>query len=369
MKYATYMMFTLFLTLAGAFAQNDQPDERNPAFTRQELDQMLAPIALYPDSLLSQILMAATYPLEVVEAARWSHDNPKLSGDAAVQAVDSKDWDPSVKSLVAFPQVLQTMDRKIEWTERLGDAFLAQQAQVMDTVQNLRHKAQAAGNLRPNAQIGVQEEGDDLEIVPSNPEVVYVPYYDPTVVYGPWWWPEYPPVYWGPWAGYYWNGGFAWGFGIGVGVDFFFGGWDWSHHRAFVHDHRHRFPHGDGGRNPWHHDPGHRHGAPYRDDNLNRRFVRGGISVDRSGQYRGRETPVVPPGTGPGRPIPGQVRPELNVPRRAPAPIFEPRPHAFEGVGRGPAVRDFSARGRASFPNPAPRPAPRPAPPPPQHGH
>src|SRR5437016_583291 len=122
------------------------PKQSWPAFTQQELDQMLAPIALYPDSLLSQILMASSYPLEVVEAARWSKANPNLKGNQAVQAVAQNSWDPSVKSLVAFPQILMMMDDKLNWTERLGDAFLAQQQQVMDTVQNLRQKASAAGN-------------------------------------------------------------------------------------------------------------------------------------------------------------------------------------------------------------------------------
>ena len=130
--------------VTNSIGDNSTAVEGNPSFTQQELDQMLAPIALYPDPLLSQILMAATYPLEVVEAARWSNANPNLTGDAAVQAVNSQNWDPSIKSLVAFPQVLQTMDQNIEWTERLGDAFLGQQSQVMDTVQRLRQKAQQA---------------------------------------------------------------------------------------------------------------------------------------------------------------------------------------------------------------------------------
>src|ERR1039457_3809001 len=120
-KYAKYLIFSLLLVLTGAFAQNVPPAEGNPTFSQQELAHMLAPIALYPDSLLSQILMAATYPMEVVEAARWSSANPALKGDAAVQAVDSQNWDPSIKSLVAFPQVLQTLDQNIQWTEQLGD--------------------------------------------------------------------------------------------------------------------------------------------------------------------------------------------------------------------------------------------------------
>ena len=179
------------------------PRQSRPAFTQQELDQMLAPIALYPDSLLSQILMASTYPLEVVEAARWSKANPNLKGDQAVQAVAQNTWDPSVKSLVAFPQILLMMDEKLNWMERLGDAFLAQQQQVMDTVQSLRQKASAAGNLTSNDQIRVEQQGQSIVVEPANPQVVYVPYYDPMVMYGPWWWPLYPPVYWAPWPGYF----------------------------------------------------------------------------------------------------------------------------------------------------------------------
>nr|WP_277987078.1 DUF3300 domain-containing protein [Pseudolysobacter antarcticus] len=178
-----------------AFAKTTPTADGNPAFTQQELDQMLAPIALYPDSLLSQVLMAATYPLEVVQAARWSSDNSTINGTAAVEAVDNQDWDPSVKSLLAFPQVLQTLDQKIDWTERLGDAFIAQQAQVMDTVQMLRQKAKAAGNLNSNAQIAATQSNESIDVAPANPNEVYVPYYDPTVAYGTWWWPQYPAGY------------------------------------------------------------------------------------------------------------------------------------------------------------------------------
>src|SRR5713101_7584232 len=211
-----------------------QPPETaspRPTFMQQELDQMLAPIALYPDALLSQSLMAATYPLEVVEAARWSRANPNLKGDRAVNAVAQTHWDPSVKSLVAFPQIIQMMDEKLDWTERLGDAFLSQQPQLMDTVQNLRQRAYAAGNLRSTDQIYVEPQGQTIVVAPANPEVIYVPYYDPMVVYGPWWWPAYPPVYWRPWPGYYVRPGITVGFFFGVGVlvsaHFFFGECDW----------------------------------------------------------------------------------------------------------------------------------------------
>ena len=226
----------LLLCVSVAFAQTTelgpaQPMPAPPVFTQQELDQMLAPIALYPDSLLSQILMASTYPIEVVQAARWSKANPNLNGDQAVKAVEQNNWDPSVKSLVAFPQVISMMDEKLDWMQRLGDAFLSQQQQVMDTVQDLRQKAQAAGNLQSNQNVRVAPQGQTIVIEQANPQVVYVPYYNPMVVYGPWWYPDYPPVYWGPWPGYYaspgFGAGFFWGAGITIGTGFFFGAFDW----------------------------------------------------------------------------------------------------------------------------------------------
>jgi hypothetical protein len=360
-KYAKYLIFSLLLVLMGAYAQTIPPTEGNPTFSQQELDQMLAPIALYPDPLLSQILMAATYPLEVVEAARWSRANPALNGDTAVQSVETQNWDPSVKSLVAFPQVLQTMDQKIDWTERLGDAFLAQQPQVMDTVQKLRQKAQAGGNLNSNAQTLVTQSNDNIEIAAANPNVVYVPYYDPAVIYGYWWWPDYPPVFWAPWAGYGWNGGFAWGIGIGIGADFFFGSWDWHNHRVYVHDPRHL---GDG--HAWQHDTGHRHGVPYRDATLNRQFGRTPATPASRAEFRGHETSVnVHPGE-PGNRLPTEpVQRRANPPEvrgtmaahSVSQPVAEPRAHAFENVGRGADVRNFSARGHASLPGRSSAPA------------
>src|SRR5258707_12235241 len=140
-KHAFRQLLVLLVSASVAFAQTPPPAPRNAAATQQELDQMLAPIALYPDSLLSQILMASTYPLEVVEAARWSRGNPGLTGQQAVEAVEQKDWDASVKSLAAFPQVLAMMDQQLGWTPRLGDVFIAQGPPVTETVQGLPHKA------------------------------------------------------------------------------------------------------------------------------------------------------------------------------------------------------------------------------------
>ena len=359
-KYAKYLIFSLLLVLMGAFAQIVPPAEGNPTFSQQELDQMLAPIALYPDPLLSQILIAATYPLEVVEAARWSSANPTFKGDAAVQAIDSQNWDPSIKSLVAFPQVLQTLDQNIQWTEQLGDAFLAQQSQVMDTVQKLRQKAQEAGNLSSNSQIQVTQSDGSIEVAAANPDVVYVPYYDPAVVYGSWWWPDYPPVFWAPWDGYGWYGGFAWGIGIGIGADFFFGSWDWRTHRVYTHDHRHLDDHDhrhlDDG-HPWQHDPGHRHGVPYRDASLNRQVGRAAATPASRAEFRGHEPSVNARPGEPGNRLPTEpvVRARLPetretmAPRSVSQPFVEPRAHAFENVGRGADARSFSARGHASL--------------------
>ncbi|MGH8744730.1 MAG: DUF3300 domain-containing protein, partial [Burkholderiales bacterium] len=276
-------------------------------FSQQELDQMLAPIALYPDALLSQILMAATYPLEVVEAARWSRANPNLKGDQAVNAVVQTHWDPSIKSLVAFPQIIQMMDEKLDWTERLGDAFLSQQPQLMDTVQNLRQRAYAAGNLRSTDQIYVEPQGQTIVVVPANPEVIYVPYYDPMVVYGPWWWPAYPPVYWRPWPGYYMRPGIRVGFFFGVGVPisahFFFGVFDWHarhvnvvqvnnfyfNYNRYVERERTIYHVGNvtNNRVAWGHDPDHRRGVPYRSVALREQYKRVSVAPESRRDFRG----------------------------------------------------------------------------------
>lgn len=210
------------------------------AYSQAELDQMLAPIALYPDPLLSQVLMASTFPHEVAEAARWSRAHAGVTGDAAVRMVQDQDWDPSVKSLVAFPQVLARMDENPEWTRRLGDAFIVQEPVVMETIQGLRQRAQDAGQLASDDRLRVVRRAQSIVIEPASPQYVYVPYYDPWIVYGPWWWPAYPPIVWAPWPGYvraYRPGlsvGFWWGAPVGVSVGFFFGGVDWPRRQVSV---------------------------------------------------------------------------------------------------------------------------------------
>jgi hypothetical protein len=211
-----------------------QPQPR--IYSQAELDSLLAPVALHPDGLLSQILIAATYPDEVAAAAAWSRANPHLRGDDAVRAVQYEPWDPAVKALVAFPDLLARMDESPQWLHELGDAFLLQQAQVMDTVQGLRRRAQASGNLT-GTHHDVVQQGEAIVIQPRA-QVIYVNYYDPYVVYGPWWWPHYHPVFWRPWIArpvFFTRG-------------FFYSRPDWHHrhvrvvHRP-VHVHHHHHAH------------------------------------------------------------------------------------------------------------------------------
>jgi len=206
-----------------------------PAATSEaELDQLMAPIALYPDSLLAQILMATTYPSDVFEAIKWSKHNPKQEGDAAVKMVQEKKWDPSVMSLVAFPQVLDMMSKQPDWVKKTGDAFLADSEKVMDSVQKLRKKAQDEGNLKSSDEqkVVVEEKAAETIIIiePSNPQVVYVPVYNTTVVYGTWWWPHYTPWYYYPPTYVYRPMMPVVGFAIGVGITYaLWGNCRWGH--------------------------------------------------------------------------------------------------------------------------------------------
>jgi hypothetical protein len=222
---------TIFLLLASvllfgadcnAQAQTETvaPAQAHQQLGREQLDQLVAPIALYPDNLLSEILMASTYPLEVVQAERWLKANKGLKGDKLKDAVDKQPWDDSVKSLIATPSVLDMLSSKIDWTQTLGRAVIDQQAEVMDAVQRLRAKAQANNKLQSGEQQKVvvrQEQGRQvITIEPTDPSTIYVPYYDPGVVYGDWPYPEYPPYYW-PAPGYIGAGVIATGIAFGAG--------------------------------------------------------------------------------------------------------------------------------------------------------
>ena len=234
--YARKLLMSLF---AAVIALPLAIGQARAAYSQAELDQMLAPIALYPDPLLSQILMAATYPAEVEQAARWSRAHRGVQGDAAVRMVQDRDWDPSVKSLVAFPDVLARMDENRDWTRRLGDAFIVQEPVVMETIQGLRRRAQQAGQLASDERFRVLQQANTIVIEPASPQYVYVPYYDPWIAYGPWWWPAYPPLAWAPWPGYVridrpgLNVGFWWGAPTVLSAGFFFGGINWP--RRHVH--------------------------------------------------------------------------------------------------------------------------------------
>jgi uncharacterized membrane protein YgcG len=206
-----------------------QPQSQAPPYaqqTDQQLQQLVAPIALYPDSLVAQILAAATFPEQVVEADRWVQSHSDVKGDALGQAVDQMPWDPSVKALAAFPTVLGNMDKNLSWTSSLGDAYYNQEQDVMNAIQVMRQKAQQAGNLKSTPQQTVTSDGSDIEIQPANPQVVYVPAYNPWAVYGG---PIVAWPGWYPYPGIWWGGPFL-SFGIGFGIGWFGGfGWGWGH--------------------------------------------------------------------------------------------------------------------------------------------
>jgi hypothetical protein len=271
--------------------------------TAAQLDQLVAPIALYPDPLVAQILAAATDPTEVVEADRWLQQNSHLQGTALAQAVDKQVWDPSVKALVQFPAVLHNMSQNLAWTSALGDANASNARAVLNAVQAMRRRAQQAGNLKSTPQQTVTTQGQTVVIQPANPEVVYVPQYDPWIVYG-------APVgiypYWDPYPGLFLAGaGLAFGVGIGIGLFAHFG-WGWGHWGANWHGGRVMFNHrGFVGR-----------GGAFGHD-----FHHGFANFAHAGGFHGA----------------------------APHAAAGFHGGAFHGLGRAGDTRAFAARGRSSF--------------------
>lgn len=266
------------------------------SLSQAELEQMLAPIALYPDSLLSHILIASTYPLEVVQAQRWLEDHPKLSTDQVMSRTEDKDWDPSVKALMAFPNVLQKMSEDLDWTQRLGEAFLADEAQVMDGIQSLRQQADKANSLANMENMAVTRANNQIIIEPVRREVVYVPYYDPRVVYGTWrWGVAYPPVYWefGGYVGYPYRPShsyFYWSPGIHISFNYFFSSFHWHRHKVVVIDHHHSHHYRprerysvSHGAQPWKHKPEHRRGVVYHNPVVKERYY-------ADSKFRGRDS-------------------------------------------------------------------------------
>jgi hypothetical protein len=279
-----------------------------PALNTEELDQLVAPVALYSDKLLAQVLMASTYPLEVVEADRWAREHSSLKGEALLSALDKERWDPSVKSLVQVPQVLKMMSDKLDWTQRLGDAFLGQQKGVMDAVQRLRQLADKAGNLKSGEQQTIVRQpasssggatvvqsapAETIIIQESSPDVIYVPSYNPSVVYGTWPYPSYPPYYWGSGYGYApVASAFAWGVGVGITAAVWNDAFDWNGGDININNNvniNNRWRN-DHNRGDWRHNAEHRRGVNYRDQRSREKFGKGDHrNVDARRDFRGRD--------------------------------------------------------------------------------
>ena len=303
------------------------PQQTYTQQTPEQLQDLVAPIALYPDSLVAQILAASTCPEQVVEADRWVQAHPDLQGDALGQAADQQPWDPSVKALTAFPTVLGNMDKNLSWTSSLGDAYYNQQQDVMDAVQVMRQRAQEAGNLKTTDQQTVTTQGSTIVVEPASPDVVYVPAYDPWLVYGA------PIVAWPGWYPYpgIWYGGPYLSFGAGFGIGFFGGyGWGW-HHWGF----------------DWH--------DRYAIYNHDRYYSHSNTFYNRNSFYRGGGERGTGFDRGGGFDRPGTTARPFGGDRQAARGYAEPhgqsgvRSGAFSDYGHGGETRSFSSRGSASF--------------------
>jgi len=388
---ALLLLIQIIVTPFTASAQNPAPPataSSEQLLKPEELGALVAPIALYPDTLLSLVLMASTYPLEVVQADRWVKENKNLKGDQLKAAVDKQAWDDSVKSLVATPDVLSTMSAKLDWTQKLGNAVLAQQPDVMDAIQRLRTKADANNKListKEQRVVKQQEDGKQVIYVEqTDPDTVYVPYYDPSVVYGGWSYPEYPPYYFS-WPGYIAAGVIATGIAFGAGYAlgrwasggyFWGGGLNWRNNNININ--RPRVNPLNGGN--WQHNPVHRQGVRYNNVNVQQRFGNTNIRAGNQNRldFRGRAgNQVLRPGgpgaglgpggerpgggLGPGagqRPRAGQLpaggRPSVGQRPSGGRPSAGSRPsggrdNAFGNVGSGRAARHHSSRGRQSL--------------------
>ena len=314
--------------------QADQPDQQSGQALLDEgqLDQLVAPIALYPDPLLAQVLIASTYPLEVVQAERWLEKNKDLKGDALAEALAKEDWDDSIKALVEVPDVIEMMNKDLDWTSQLGDAVLAQQADVMDAVQRLRALAQENGKLESNDQqtvtvkqeVTVEQAPADQQapasappqqvivIEPTSPETVYVPYYEPSVVYGSWPYPDYPPYYFEPRPGYIFGGaiatGLAWSAGFAIGNAIWGNdGFDWHGDNIHVNANRNiNINNNNVNVSNWQHNSYHRRGVNYDNADVRNKFSKGDLA-DKRDDFRGR-------GDGPGdkRPSVGDLEGALG---------------------------------------------------------
>jgi hypothetical protein len=361
----------ILLTAAPPWAFAQAPGAQ-AAFNQGEIEQLLAPIALYPDELLSQILMASTYPLEVIQADRWVKQHIDLKGNALTTALEKEGWDPSVKSLVNFPQVLAIMNEKLDWMQKLGDAFLAQQKEVMDTIQKLRAKAQAEGNLKTTKEQKIIVEQQVIKIEPASPQVIYVPTYNPTVVYGAWPYPAYPPYYYYPPGYVAATAAFSFAAGVAVGAawGYAWGGCNWGRGEVNIDINRNinvnqninrarytqqmnvRGQLDQAGRGTWQHNAVHRQDVAYRNQATAQQFNRGtATDAARSREaFRGRAEQ--------GRQALArggveQFRARQGAERRGGEQLgnrhgFERQGGAFSGMDRGSEARSFSDWGRTS---------------------
>lgn len=377
-------VLAMCLVFGATMARPARAQDDRKSFSSEQLDQILAPIALYPDSLLSQVLMAASYPIEIVEAARWSKANPQVKGDAAVAAVKDQNWDVSVKSLVAFPAALMQLNDHLDWTQKLGDAMISQQQDVADSIQRLRARAAGAGNLNsgPQQTVTVQDTGGQQSyvIAPANPDVIYVPSYNPSWAYGSWPYPASPPVYYPPAPAYGYGTVLAtalmWGAGIAA-AGAIYSNWNWARGASYVNVNTNRAVNIDNrfDRNRynnstrWQHDSSHRRGVAYRDGATRQQYGQHRPGAEQRQQFRG-QTANRPdagrPGAGQGgqRPNVGQgaQRPNVGQGRERPGggaggqqrPTVQnrgsyaqgDRPSALSGVNRGQQVNREAARGR-----------------------
>ena len=321
------------LGLGTSFAQDDpQPPPEPPQAAQQspeQLQQLVAPIALYPDSMIAQILPAATYPDQILEAAKFLDQNRGLAGPQLAQQVDPQPWDPSVKALTGFPGVLQNMRQNLAWTSELGDAYVNQPQDVNNAIQSMRQRAQQAGTLRSGPQQRVTSQGPDIAIQPASPDTVYVPEYDPWLAYGP---PLAPWPGWYPYPGLYLDDpGFA--FGIGFPIGFYGGyGWGWNNWR---------YNWRGGGRVEF----GRRPYISHSNVIVNRGGFGGGARNFNGGRNgSGGATSQGFRGAGNARAGTNLARPAQNA-----RPNQGMRSGAFSGVRPGGDMRGTASRGRASF--------------------
>jgi hypothetical protein len=371
MRVAAVALMLLGPVAAGA-QDAPQPGNLQPAsgYSMQQLDQILAPVALYPDPLLTSIMTAATYPLEIVQADRWLSDpnNAALAGDQLTAALRGQDWDPSVKSLVPFPPILKMMSDQLDWMQQLGNAFISQQADVMNEVQALRRQADANGKLASGPQATVTQDDGAIAIQPTDPNSLSIPAYNPAAVFGPWPYPGYPPDNFAP-AGYEDavapDDGLYWGPPLLiVGALWFWDPIDWRHHS--VHFDRDRFNrliagHPFVGGDLWQHDPLHRRGVAYPTAQLQQRFRPDRVVGAAPGRdFRGFAPPAAP--------LPQIIRTQVPASTFAPRQIAPGAPAAFGAAASGEQARREADRGRASRKTSAPAQRAAPVRPPQEEG-